>query len=199
MTVAISGRACHFRVHSVIPFAIDMPSAQLFSHSFSDAVQHVGIGIVIPVFLPHIHLLSDIVDVLYSSGLSLYQVLSVVDLRRRFLCSRAWKLRADRCGRADTCNVVVLSSSSSSSSNTSSGRSPSRGTVGLVEVVEEALLDARGVRIVLVEQGLVDEVLAEPLEGVLCAVRPRCVSGGCGRDRGSFWRGGELTQRRRRP
>jgi hypothetical protein len=61
--------------------------------------------------------------------------------------------------------VIIISSN-----NTSSGRGSSKGTVRLVEIVEEALLDARAVRIVLVEEGLVDEVLAEPLQGVLCPV-----------------------------
>ena len=38
----------------------------------------------------------------------------------------------------------------------------------LVEIVEEALFDTGCVGVVLVEEGLVDEVLAEPLEGVFC-------------------------------
>jgi hypothetical protein len=49
----------------------------------------------------------------------------------------------------------------------------------LVETVEEALFDAGCVRVVLVEEGLVDEVLAEPLEGVFCPLGETSVD--CGR------------------
>jgi hypothetical protein len=90
MKVAVSGRACHLCVHSIIRFAIDMPSAQLVSCSFSDAVQHIRIDIVITVFLSNIHLLPDIVHFFFCSRyLSFYRVLSIVDLRRRFLGSYA--------------------------------------------------------------------------------------------------------------
>ena len=45
----------------------------------------------------------------------------------------------------------------------------------LVEIVEEALFDTGCVGVVLVEEGLVDEVLAEPLEGVFCPFWERLV------------------------
>jgi hypothetical protein len=49
----------------------------------------------------------------------------------------------------------------------------------LVEIVVEALFDTGCVGVVLVEEGLVDEVLAEPLEGVFCPFVERSVD--CGR------------------
>lgn len=57
----------------------------------------------------------------------------------------------------------------------------------LVKNVEEALFDTGCVGVVLVEEGLVDEVLAEPLKGVFRPVLERLVVivGGERRGRGS--------------
>ena len=44
------------------------------------------------------------------------------------------------------------------------------GDLRLVEIVEEVLFDSSRVRVVLVEEGLIDQVLADPLERVFSAV-----------------------------
>jgi hypothetical protein len=184
MTVPTSSRASHLCVHSALSIAIDLPGARLFWFSSSDAVQHVGVDLVAGAFLSHIHLFPDVVAFFYSSHLSFFLVVSIVEWLRGFgrCCGRGvWKLRARRAGR---CGIVVFyNNNSSSSSNSGVGvgvgigvggsgsRCSSGGSLRLVEIVEETLLDAGRVGVVLVEEGLIDEVLAEPLERVFGAGR----------------------------
>jgi hypothetical protein len=163
-----------------------MFSRHLLSPSFSDAIQHVGVGRVMAVvFVPQIHLLPDVVAFFRANHLPVDCVLfSVVELflRHRVCGFFAWKLRV---GCAGVCDVgggdtFARSTSSSSSSSRDVGSDGGSTTVTTrrlrVEVVEEAVLDTRRVRVVLVQERLVDQVLAEPLEGVFCTVESRMVS-----------------------
>jgi len=160
-------RICHLRVPSTshTTISIDLTSRGMFVCGFHDTVQQAGMVVAVVVISPNIHLLlvPHLVGLICTTQVYIGCLVSVGELWCRFQRHRvqaAELLWVHRCNGVGVAVGDVFGSTSRAIG--------CRRVFRLVEVVEEMLFDTLLVRIVLVEEGLVDQVFADPLERVLC-------------------------------